>query len=140
MAHSAFCSFLSWGFHGQTGRVGFGQPLRQVRFHGRELRLAGQVGPLVWIVLVIVEFLAAIGITDITPAFGAHGMVASTMRGESGLVPGALGIIQQRHEAHAVKIRHRRQLAEFVERGNRSMKPTGRVVRDSACVIPGGPR
>ena len=101
----------------RRGRVGFWQRLREFRFHGGEVRLGREIGPLVRVVRMIVEFFAAVGITDVTPALAAHRVIALPVGRQHGPVPRALRFPQERHQALAVERGHGRQAAEFIERG-----------------------
>ncbi len=89
--------------------IGLGQGTGEFGFHGRELRLVREVGPFVRIIVVIVEFLAAVGIADVAPTLAAESVVALAVRRECRLVPRDDSDLEQRNEAGAVKLLDRRQ-------------------------------
>src|SRR5581483_12208522 len=65
---------------------------------GMRLRRS-QVRPFVRIGFVIVQFLAAVGVPDVPPAFRAHGMLAAFESDHSRAGPLRVRIVQQRDEA-----------------------------------------
>jgi hypothetical protein len=64
----------------------------------------GEVGPLVGIGLVVVEFLGAVRVAGVAVALRADGMVVMVMGGEGGLFPLGLGIFQQWNETGSIDV------------------------------------
>ena len=58
--------------------VALARAVAEADSHGR-VGVVGEVLELVGIVLVIVEFLVAVGVLDIAPALGANGVVSGVM-------------------------------------------------------------
>ena len=69
---------------------------------------AGEVGPLVGIVAHVVEFLAAVGVVDVAPAFAADAVVALVVAGDGGALALGGGVLELRDEAEAFEIAARR--------------------------------
>ena len=81
---------------------GFGcprQPARQLTLDARALHLRDQVGPFVGVGAVVIQFLRAVGVTDVAPSVGANAVVALVVRRNRR--PGALRrrVFQLRQEA-----------------------------------------
>ena len=77
----------------------------------------GEVGPLVGVLLHVVEFLAAVGIADVAPVVGADGVIALIVGGDGGPLAGCAGILELGHEAVAFEVGARGHLGEREQRG-----------------------
>ncbi len=64
--------------------VDLGQPLGEFGFFGGVVRITREVGPLIGIFDLVVEFFAAVGVADVAPVFGADGVVALIVGGDGG--------------------------------------------------------
>src|ERR1039458_1435831 len=95
---------------------GFGcprQPARQLTLDARALHLRDQVGPFVGVGAVVIQFLRAVGVTDVAPSVGANAVVALVVRRNRR--SGALRrrVFQLRQEAVTFESGPDRQVAEF---------------------------
>ena len=110
-------SFLR--FIAPLGRIGFGQVLFQLRDDFGMQRRWGfcrEILPFVWVGLVIVEFFAAIGVSDVSPAFVPNRMVVLPQRGNRDMLPIRVWVFEQRQETDAVEPRIRGQTAKIDQR------------------------
>src|SRR5262245_60171581 len=98
-------------------RLLFGEMLRELFFHIGDLGVAGQVLPLVRIVVVVVKFLAAIFVADVAVAGGADSVVAAAMRRDRRLFPLRLRVFQERQDADSFLLFQLRRAAEVLESG-----------------------
>ena len=81
-----------------------------------ELRIRGQVGPLLRVRVVIVQLLAAVDVADIPPAFGSDRVLRVVVGRERRLVPFCGRIREQRDEAAAVETLLPGQVRQVEER------------------------
>lgn len=103
---------------GTSGRgVGLWERLGKIGLGCGKFGVRGEVVPFVGGGVVVVEFLGAVGVTDVTPAFGAERVISLSMRGERGTSPVACGVFQRRGDAGALERVDGGQSAEFVQRG-----------------------
>ena len=105
------------GAAGGGGLIDVGEPAAVGREGFAVFGLGGEVGPLVGIVLMVVEFFAAVGVLDVAPAFGADSVVALVVGGDGGAGAGGLGIFELGKEADAFEVVARGEAAEFDEGG-----------------------
>ena len=80
------------------------------------LWVPGQVGPLVWIVAVIVEFLASSVVPDVAPPLGLYGVVVESESYQDRALPLLVRIFQKGYEALAIQAVPFWQAAQINER------------------------
>ena len=101
---------------GTGGTSVLGQPLLVFFDNGSQFGSAGEVRPLVRIVLHIVAFLAAVGVADIPPALAPHAVIALVVTGHGGTFAGSGGVLELGHEADPLDVGARRQSTQLHER------------------------
>jgi hypothetical protein len=87
--------------------VGFGHPLGHLLFELGVLGGGGEIGPLVGVGVVVVEFFLSGAVADVAPALiacGVTGVSASAHLGDDGAVSDEGGIFQKRHEGLAFQV------------------------------------
>ena len=67
----------------------------------RKQRLRGNIVPLDWIGLVIVQFFAAVSVSDVSPALIAHGVIDLPQRGNRDMLPVRVRVFEQRLKTDA---------------------------------------
>lgn len=85
--------------------------------HISDGRVSGQVVPLLTIGLQVIEFLRAIGVLDVSPAFTADSMIALIMTRDCRPRAGGGGVTELRDEAEPFQILTSWQPGEVDERG-----------------------
>ena len=73
---------MSTEFETEPGHEVGPQPLAMLGQHGRTRGFGREIGPLVRIVLDIVELFRAIGVADVAPALAPHAMIPLVMRSD----------------------------------------------------------
>ena len=68
-----------------------------------DLRVPGQISPLVWILAVTVEFLTSVVVSYVSPAFSLDGVVLESVSHQDRAVPFLCWIFQKRVEALAIQ-------------------------------------
>ena len=116
------------------------QPLPQFRSDRGHVGTAGKIGPLMRILAHVVEFLAAVGITDVVPAFGTNGMIEPVrvrrMGDQRGIRPHGFGVAHQRGDAAALYLFVPRQAAELDQSGIH-VEQAHRTIAGGDCRVPG---
>ena len=112
--------------------INFGEPLFVVRDHGGMLGFCGEVGPLIGIVLHIVELLGVVGVADVAPTFAADAVVALVVTRDGGAQTGRRRILELRGEAEALEVRASRKVSE-VDQGRIDIEELGRLHRALAA-------
>ncbi len=79
--------------------------------------LGGEVRPFVFVVAVVVELLAAVGVTDVAPAVGADGVVVLTEGRDRRVRPCGFRICQQRADVESFDPRRLWHAGERTKRG-----------------------
>jgi len=97
------------GAAGDGRPVDRGQPLFVFLDDSGKLGPVGEIGPLVRIVLHIVELLASVSIANVTPSFAAYSVIAPVVAGNGRTLTRGDGISQLRHEAQSFDVAARRQ-------------------------------
>ena len=78
-----------------------------------ELRVPGQISPLVWILAVIVKFLTSVDVAYVAPAFSLDGVVLESEGHHRRSVPVLGWTLQKRVEALAIQAVSLRQTAQI---------------------------
>jgi hypothetical protein len=90
------------GTAGRRQQVDLRQPSAMLLDHGTELRVSSQVGPLLRVILMVVELLAAVGVADVPPSLATDAMAALVVAGDGGALARGGGVSQLRDEADAL--------------------------------------
>ena len=93
--------------------VYFGQVGGEIFFDDAHVGAASEVGELVSIVFVVVEFFSAIGVTNVTVAPVADGVIEVAVGRECNAVPVRLWILKKRDDALAFEVSGRLKPCQF---------------------------
>ena len=72
-----------------------------------------KICPFFWIIIMIVEFLTAVDVADVTPAFRADGEFGIIVSGNGRIIPFGIRIKEEGNQAVPVEFIPGRQIAQF---------------------------
>ena len=99
------------------GKVDLGQPTAVFLQHGRLSRVAGEIDPFMRVDQMVIQFLAAIGVPNVPPAFATNRVIPLIVRGDRGPRAGCGCLTQLRAQADPLQIVTWRKPTQFDQRG-----------------------
>ena len=95
--------------------MGLWEPCCQFFSYIGQFGFCSKIRPFHWIVVVVVQFFAAVCIANESPAFSPHGIVVDAVGCDGWMIPFSGWIFQQRDDAFAIEVIADWQAAEFAE-------------------------